>query len=154
MKDTYYFQQGIWRWGPGGLSFAAALKSTLQLLALHLLPLLKVAGLALSYPQSIFLPSSTVRAPTVHKVLCEMGTVQWQNSLWFKTKCNFHSISCNTCSCNFRRGWRPRTGRSRLQVELHKHHTVLVWSMKKGDFGWARARQCQLFHCTPGISQN
>lgn len=88
--------------------FAATPKSTLELLALHLIPLLKVAGLALSCPKSIFPPSSRVRTQTMHRALCEMGTIPWQTSLWLKTKCNFHSISYNTCSCNFRRGWRAR----------------------------------------------
>lgn len=78
---------------------AAAPKSMLHVLDFHLPPVLKVAGLALSCPQSILLPSSTL-----HKALCEMGTVPRQTSLRFQTKHSFHSISCTKCSCSFRRG--------------------------------------------------
>lgn len=45
-----------------------------------------------------------IRAPTVHRAPCEIGTVPRKYSLWFKTNCNFHSISCNTDLWNFRWG--------------------------------------------------
>lgn len=50
------------------------------------------------------------------------GSHSAQSSLWdgqtclrSKMKRNFRSISCNTCSGNFRGEWRPRTGQGRFQ---------------------------------------
>lgn len=100
MKDSYNFQQGIWRY------LKLCCISQKQLLALHLLPLLKVTGVSLSCPQSLFPPCSTSGS---HRAPCEIGTKPWQSPLSFKINCHFYSIPCNTDSWNFRRGCRPRT---------------------------------------------